>query len=513
MENLTPISVCLEEFKSSGEFDRFDKWVKFRHRRRIWTDELRWHSILWVIITKELSSVSKITHKDLAKFQQTHAYTPYNTYKDMIIEMAMEKSIDLGSKQPYIYSKPFSTEEKERMLTNTVEYVPTDSEVMLMEGVQSTQLKDVPLIISKLANKNTMFECEIDQGDLASFLGVVYIIYLKSTNDIVYVGSTDELHDRKLSHSNSSRSLKSKQPLYEFVRNNGLNFDEDFSFMVVSTCVAGFSFETFIEDAFYVEMYKNRRFPRVLNGDKRPNCSKLFDDGWIYAVRDSSTEGSPAKYVGQSVNALKRFMDHKRDAYRNSKQLSKPLYEAARSLNPQSWPANLTFDVIEKCPVWMMNKREMHWIHEMNTIRPRGFNVDVYVSSEQLQCQYCLESFANFQGAKRHISLCAANLNAKPEKFKCDDCGREYSRKESLEKHRQICSKEPKKEGKFPCKLCDTKLNTKNNLKRHMKNCPKNPTPTEKEWECDFCDKTFHEKHNMISHRNRCTKNTSNTSQ
>ena len=120
VENLTPISVHLEEFQSSGEFDRFDAWAKFRHRPRIWTDELRWHSILWVIITKEYSSVSQLVWKDVSKFTQTNAYTPYKTYKDMIIEMAKEKSIDLGSKKPHIYSKPFSTEEKERMLTTSV---------------------------------------------------------------------------------------------------------------------------------------------------------------------------------------------------------------------------------------------------------------------------------------------------------------------------------------------------------------------------------------------------------
>ena len=414
MSELTPISVCLENFQSTGEFDRFDAWVS-APCKRTWTEELAWRSVMWVMITKGYSSAYQVKFNDVKKFSRTGAFTKHSNFSSLVLHVANTRQIDIGDGN---YKKPNSTlDEQEHFFQNigmdaASVYTPNEQEMRLMANV-TEQLNQVPLIIEKLSDKSTMYDCQIDQSRLnLIFLGVVYVICVKSSNDILYVGSSDSFKERIKTHR--TNSAKSTHPMYKYIRENQLSFDNDLHVMIVMTCVAGYGFEVFLEDSFYQKLYQNKKFLMLANGNQRPSCTNLSDIGYIYRCDQITRHCEQTRYVGQSADIHSRIYQHKYKCYDtkdSNNHKNKLLYHEARSINKITWPKDvLKFAVIEKCPVWMMNKREVHWIDKMNTFVPNGLNAVLpIVSIDQLTCKHCSLILCPSSSMKLHLSICKSN--------------------------------------------------------------------------------------------------------
>ena len=99
--------------------------------------------------------------------------------------------------------------------------------------------------------------------------------------------------------------------------------------------------------------------------------------GFIYKV----TSPSNKMYVGQTKRD---------DPRRRWKQHCAPSYKqcvALKNAITKYGAENMTFEVIEECPDEFLNDREHHWIRELGTLSPHGYNLttggDVYEFSEE----------------------------------------------------------------------------------------------------------------------------------
>ncbi|MBR3746662.1 MAG: GIY-YIG nuclease family protein [Selenomonadaceae bacterium] len=73
-------------------------------------------------------------------------------------------------------------------------------------------------------------------------------------------------------------------------------------------------------------------------------------------------------YVGQTRQKLnRRIIEHKRDSSRG-----RPGIDAA--IAKYGWE-NFTAEIIEECPVELLNEREIFWIAKLNTKVPNGYNL------------------------------------------------------------------------------------------------------------------------------------------
>lgn len=74
-------------------------------------------------------------------------------------------------------------------------------------------------------------------------------------------------------------------------------------------------------------------------------------------------------YIGQSIHIHIRWNEHKLK-YNWERESNKPLYKAFMKYGLE----NFTFEVIEECPVELLNEREMYWIDYYNSFKD-GYNV------------------------------------------------------------------------------------------------------------------------------------------
>lgn len=71
------------------------------------------------------------------------------------------------------------------------------------------------------------------------------------------------------------------------------------------------------------------------------------------------------RYIGQSIDIKKRW-------YLHSRGLCK--MRLGRSIACYGWNS-FTAEILELCPLEELNKREEHWIYELGTISPAGYNL------------------------------------------------------------------------------------------------------------------------------------------
>ena len=81
--------------------------------------------------------------------------------------------------------------------------------------------------------------------------------------------------------------------------------------------------------------------------------------GIIY-LHECLTTGK--KYVGQTINSLEARISH---GYNNA---------MGSAIEKYGWE-NFQSKIIEECDNEKLNEREMHWIAELNTIAPNGYNL------------------------------------------------------------------------------------------------------------------------------------------
>ena len=92
---------------------------------------------------------------------------------------------------------------------------------------------------------------------------------------------------------------------------------------------------------------------------EKPTCG-------IYKIEHKETGKS---YVGLSVDIFKRWKEHSNfwQAKKNWSVIKKALHKYGLE--------NFTFTILEECLKDELNEKEKHWIKELNTISPNGYNM------------------------------------------------------------------------------------------------------------------------------------------
>ena len=136
----------------------------------------------------------------------------------------------------------------------------------------------------------------------------------------------------------------------------------------------------------------------------------------------------------------------------------------------------------------------------------------------EIICKICNKIFLNKLALSKHRK----SAHKKQQKHRCDDCGSEFTSRQTLKAHvssihegiKKVCSiclkpvadlvrhvrsqhKSVKKKD-FPCDICQTLFRTNFALQRHKDKVHMKV----KAWLCDLCEKTFGEKRDMIRHKN-----------
>ena len=79
-------------------------------------------------------------------------------------------------------------------------------------------------------------------------------------------------------------------------------------------------------------------------------------------------------YIGQSVHIEKRWYDEKRRAFaENANEYDLPRSRAFRKYGLE----NFSFEILEECPIDMLNSREQYYIKYYNSITPNGYNITI----------------------------------------------------------------------------------------------------------------------------------------
>jgi group I intron endonuclease len=111
----------------------------------------------------------------------------------------------------------------------------------------------------------------------------------------------------------------------------------------------------------------------------------------IYCIKNT-TNGKC--YVGQSVDIKRRWAAHKR------------LKELGRSaivfVIKKYGVESFNFTVLEECPRCELNNREVHWIREMNTLTPNGYNLNSGGNAPTFVSESTRERLSKAQQGKVH---------------------------------------------------------------------------------------------------------------
>ena len=82
--------------------------------------------------------------------------------------------------------------------------------------------------------------------------------------------------------------------------------------------------------------------------------------------------------------------------------------------------------------------------------------------------------------------------------FKCDNCGKEFSRKFNLKTHMSIHESNPHLKNQFNC-VCGSSFTQKGNLKKHVSMHEVDPN-LKYRFNCDICEKKFARKSYVMMH-------------
>ena len=95
---------------------------------------------------------------------------------------------------------------------------------------------------------------------------------------------------------------------------------------------------------------------------------KIENIGYIYKITNLINNKC---YIGQTIKSIEeRWRDHKCKAFNSSsKCYNYPLYRAFRKYGIN----NFSFEIIEKCKISELNKKEIYWIQYYNSYK-KGYN-------------------------------------------------------------------------------------------------------------------------------------------
>ena len=119
--------------------------------------------------------------------------------------------------------------------------------------------------------------------------------------------------------------------------------------------------------------------------------------------------------------------------------------------------------------------------------------------SKKIECLVCDRAFSRHQGLQLHFD--SVHLNLRPGRhFKCDKCGKTYSRKEYLASHEESHGGE-----RLMCELCGKTFATRITLKLHsdhvhLKKPRRKMKTSSSPVMCEKCGKTFATRGSMRRH-------------
>tara|TARA_Y100000389_G_scaffold19370_1_gene16787 strand:+ start:941 stop:2698 length:1758 start_codon:yes stop_codon:yes gene_type:complete len=471
----TTIDIRLKIFKQY-ELEHYEEWFE-NTNIKIWTDDLRLKSMLYIMYTKKYIDVHEIENKDYVKMKVVSAFQKtYKTCRNMIEKICEKYNIDMGNGE-YKLSKHEIHEQraKEIDFENAPIYEMNALQVEELNNIKK-YISTIPTIVEKL--KTDMKSCQLTfSDDSLQLLGVVYVIYKKSSCEILYVGSTKTFKNRKNQHisgfqNNNSNTNDNK--LFKYLKDNNLTFS-DLEFMIVATSNAEYDFEIFIETAFYDNM-KNKHGFNLQNGCRPLKQRYTLDsDSYIYNMINTTTD--MLIYVGQTMNIFKRMSDHENNYFcdNDDKKCSTTMSTKLKEMFPgeTKWPKDkLKFNLIEICPVFMLNQREMHYISVMNMLED-GLNSQRSVTTtvDHFTCRFCNRSYKNLKTNTEHMKRCQQNPNRKPNSAICEFCKKSFSTNTKLNIHIITCPDNPNRRPpqQFHCHLCETVSTTKSYIYKHLR--------------------------------------------
>lgn len=108
-------------------------------------------------------------------------------------------------------------------------------------------------------------------------------------------------------------------------------------------------------------------------------------------------------YVGQSIDILDRFYQHKYKAtHKEERGYPQPIHQAFRKYGIE----NFDFEVIEECDYTKLDERERFWIKELDCITPKGYNIlegGQKIKTEPRLCIKCGTTIS--KGNKTHLCI------------------------------------------------------------------------------------------------------------
>lgn len=118
--------------------------------------------------------------------------------------------------------------------------------------------------------------------------------------------------------------------------------------------------------------------------------------------------------------------------------------------------------------------------------------------NKEYKCNHCDVTFSHRQSRFKHELICKKRASIK-KVFRCEQCGKEYSRKDVLLKHKKRSCK-GKKNKVFECSVCSKQFIRKKNLDRHCE------IHLKKNYTCDICDKEYKRIDHYEMHKTKCSK-------
>ena len=111
------------------------------------------------------------------------------------------------------------------------------------------------------------------------------------------------------------------------------------------------------------------------------------------------------------------------------------------------------------------------------------------------QCEFCNLQFSRRDNLKTHQeNICQFSVHKKKERFECK-CGEQFSDKKGLQRHKYSAHDEVKND--FQCK-CGKQFSDKRCLQRH-----ENSVHAKKFFQCQFCDLKLSRKDKLKTHQEK----------
>ena len=375
------------------------------------------------------------TSKTLREITTKCGFKNINNY-DALLERITRDNIDMSHVKYKSHSKVKRSKRQawraeiddrcdNQLSSCTTIYEPDGLMNDMLANMKSKMQTQVPILVQQMTSNPLSIQLTDDKND-ESFKGVVYMVHCKTMNTIIYIGSSRRFDKRKVSHKSHYMKSEASSEFHKYVKDN--NLLNDIQFIPIITCPGGYGFEVHLESEFIKACACN--FPLQNEGVPLVSGMTLDTHGVIYGLFNTNGDcGGPPKYVGKSIKYYDRVVKHMTDAYNEKSE--KKLFQKIREIDSEQWPSCLEFRIIEKCPIWMLDNRENHYI-KLYDMKNTGWNSFSNMSTQE-DIDEEKERHKQYQSANSHIVYPSA------QPVECPICHSTLSSKQKLDYHVKIC--------------------------------------------------------------------------